>query len=141
MAVLSVTAASVLASTNASTVIRREYNFGAAAMTAGLAVYLDANNVWQKLVSSAAVGNGIADLRGITLNGGGIGQPAVVCTFDTDFTPGATLTNGIAVYGSTTAGGITQGDIPTTAAYPVFLGVAKSATKLVLNICASGAVI
>ncbi len=139
MADISITAASVLAS--ATAVRRREYNFGFAAATAGLHVYLDPSNLWQKVDSNAsATGNGIADLVGITLNGGGIGQPADVCVSDTDFTPGGTLTNGAPVYSSATAGGITH-DVPASTAYPRFLGLAKSTTKMNFNPVASGAVI
>lgn len=139
MADISVTAASVLASSAA--VLRREYNIGFAAATAGMAVYLDSSNLWQKMDSNAAVtGNEITALKGILLNGGGIAQPGVVCTSDTGFTPGGTLTNGLAVYSSTTAGGITH-DIPTTGAYPTVLGIAKSATVMNLQPTSSGAVI
>lgn len=140
MADLAVTAASVLASAQAT--IRKEYNFGFASATAGLAVYLDASNLWQKIDRDAAsTGNGITDLKGITLNGGGIGQPAVVCTSDPAFTPGATLTNGITIYTSDTGGGITSADIPTTGDYPTVLGVAKSTTVMNLNPVSSGVVI
>lgn len=139
MAAISITAASVLAS--ATAVVRREYKFGAT-VTAGQVVYLNSSSLWVLADSDAAsTGNGINDLMGIALNGGSSGQPAAVCTEDTDFTPGGTLTNGLAVYLFTTAGAISQADIPTTAAYPVILGVAKSTSKMVLKRAASGAVI
>lgn len=139
MADISITAANVLAS--AAAVIRREYNIGYAAATAGQHVYLDTSNLWQKVDSNAAVtGNELTALCGILLNGGGIGQPAVVCTNDTAFTPGGTLTNGSTVYSSTTAGGITH-DVPASGAYPRVLGVAKSTTVMNLQPVASGVVI
>lgn len=139
MADISITAASVLAS--AAAVIRREYNFGYASATAGQHVYLDSSNTWQKVDDNAAVtGNELTALSGITLNGGGTGQPAVVCVSDTAFTPGGTLTNGSAVWSSNTAGGITH-DLPVTGAYPRFLGLPKSATVMNLQPCASGVVI
>jgi hypothetical protein len=139
MADITITAASVLASSSA--VRRKEYNFGYAAATAGQHVYLDSSNLWQRVDSNAAAtGNEITALSGITLNGGGSNQPADVCVYDTDFTPGGTLTNGLAVYSSVNAGAITH-DIPTTGAYPRVLGLAKSTTKMVLNPTASGAVI
>lgn len=138
MADLSVTAASVVASSAA--VIVNNYNFGAT-VTAGKAVYLDTSSTWQLLdIDAAVTGNEIATLRGIALNGGASGQPASVCIKDTDFTPGATLTNGLAVYGSNTAGGITSADVPATGTYPVVLGVGKSTTKMNLNPFASGAI-
>lgn len=143
MADLSVTAANVIASNSA--VIDRGYSFGAT-ITAGQAVYLDTTQSpprWELLdIDANTVGtNTIATLRGISLNGGSDGQPADVCIKDPDFTPGATLTNGLAVYGSTTAGGITTADIPTTNAYPVILGLTKSTSKMNLNPTASGAII
>lgn len=137
MAAISVTAANVLASSAA--VIRREYNFGAT-VTAGQVVYLNTSNVWVLADSDAAVtGNGITDLMGIALNGGASGQPADVCVEDSDFTPGGTLTNGLAVYLFTTAGAIAH-DVPAAPAYPVVLGVAKSTSKMVLKRVASGVV-
>ena len=139
MAAISITAANVLAS--ASAVISKEYTFGAT-ITAGQLVYLNSSSQWVLLDSdAAATGNGITDKRGITLCGGSLNQPASVCLSDTDFTPGGTLSNGLAIYNSTTAGGITFADIPTTAAYPVFVGIAKSTTKMNLFPVASGVVI
>jgi hypothetical protein len=137
MADIAITAANVLASSTA--VVRNEYTAGET-LTAGQAVYLNSSNQWIKLdLNAAATGNGITDLRGVTRNGAASGQPVSVVTYDTDFTLGGTLTNGTAVYGSNTAGGITH-DVPTTGAYPVVLGIAKSTTKMVLNPTASGAV-
>lgn len=138
MAAISITAANVLAS--AAATIRREYAFGAT-VTAGQLVYLNSSNQWALVDQDGNLGTGLNDLRGIALNNGGINQPAAVCTADPDFTPGGTVSNGLVVYGFTTAGAITFADIPTTAAYPVVVGLAKSATKMVLNIFASGVVI
>jgi hypothetical protein len=138
MADISITAASVLASSTAT--ISKQYNFGAT-VTAGQTVYLNASNQWVLLdLNAAATGNGITDVRGVALNGGASGQPAAVVIEDSDFTPGGTLTNGSAVYGSTNAGGVTH-DVPASGSYPVSLGLAKSTTKMVLKIVASGAVI
>ncbi len=138
MAAISITAASVLASVNA--VIRREYKAGAT-ITAGQVVYLNTSNQWVLADSdAAATGNGITDLRGIALNGASSGQPVAVCTEDSDFTPGGTLTNGSAVYLFTTAGALAH-DVPSSGAYPVYLGQAKSTSKMHLRPCASGAVI
>lgn len=140
MADLSVTAANVLAS--AAATIVNNFNFGAT-VTAGQVVYLDSTTSTWKLLDrdAATTGNEITTLKGIALNGGASGQPANVCVKDTDFTPGATLTNGITIYSSDTAGGITSADIPTTGDYPTVLGVAKSTTKMNLNPTSSGAVI
>jgi hypothetical protein len=138
MAAISITAASVLASSSA--VVSKEYTFGAT-VTAGQAVYLNSSNQWVLADSdAAATGNGINDKQGLALHGGASGQPAAVVLEDPDFTPGGTLTNGLAVYLFTTAGAIAH-DVPTTPAYPVCFGVAKSATKMNLRRVASGAVI
>jgi hypothetical protein len=139
MADLSITPANVAAS--ASAVINRSYNFGAT-IDPGETVILDSDRTWQLLdLDSAANGNNtITTLRGIALNGGNDGQPASVVLRDPDFTPGATLTNGSALYGSTTAGGLTH-DVPTSNAYPVSFGIAKSTSKMNLNITPSGAII
>lgn len=139
MAVLSVTAASVIASSSA--VISKEYTF-AATVTAGQAVYLNSSSQWALLdTNAAATGNGITDKRGIALNGGAVNQPASVCLSDPGFTPGATMTNGKTIYGSITAGGITEAEIPGAGEYPVILGVAKSTTVMNLQPFASGVVI
>lgn len=141
MAALSVTAASVLAS--AAATIVSNYLFGAT-ITAGQAVYLDtATSTWKLLDIDAASGPGcgLSDTRGIALNGGSSGQPASVCIRDTAFTPGATMTNGKVIYAFTTAGAISEADIPATSSYPVVFGIAKSTTKLNLQPFASGAVI
>lgn len=139
MAAIAITAANVLAS--AAAVFSREYSFGYAAATAGQLVYRNSSNQWALVDLDGNLGTGLNDFRGITYNGGGLNQPAVVVTSDPDFTPGGTVSNGLVVYGFTTAGAISFADIPTTAAYPVVVGIAKSATKMNLNIFASGAVI
>lgn len=138
MADISITATAVVAS--AAAIINRNLNAGAT-VTAGQAVYLDAStNTWKLVDSNAAVtGNELSTQKGIALNGASAGQPLAVVIKDTDFTPGGTLTNGTAVYTSTTAGGVTH-DVPTTGAYPTSLGIAKSTTKMNLNPTSSGAV-
>jgi hypothetical protein len=138
MAAISITAASVLAS--AAATLRREFNF-AATVTQGQLVYLNASNQWALVDSDGGLGTGINDLRGFAQNAGAAGQPACVCTSDPDYTPGGTLSNGLAVYAFTTAGAISFADIPTTAASPVFLGLAKSTTKMNFQPSASGVII
>jgi len=139
MAAISITAANVQASSAAT--LRKEYNAGAT-ITAGQAVYLNASNVWVLADSDAAgLGNAIDSLIGIATNGASTGQPLTVCTADTAFTLGGTMTNGKAIYLFTTPGAVSEADIPTTAAYPVVLGVAKSTTVMNLRPVASGVVI
>ncbi len=138
MADIVITAASVLASSTA--IIERNYLF-AATVTQGQVVYLNSSSQWALADSNAQLGTAITSKIGIALNGGAVGQPADVVTKDTAFTPGGTVSNGLAVYLSNTPGGITFADIPTTGAYPVVLGIAKSATTMNFNPTASGAII
>lgn len=139
MADISITAASVLASSSAK--ISKEYNIGFASATAGMHVYLDASSTWQKVdANAAATGNELTATSGILLNGGGTGQPGVVCLEDPSFTPGGTLTPGTPVYSSNTAGGITH-DAPVTGVYPRVLGLPKSSTTMYLKPVASGVII
>jgi hypothetical protein len=136
MADLSINSAAVAVSNQA--IIRREYPFGAD-VGAGHVVYLNPSNRWVLFDSDAGSGAGanITDLRGIALNNGANGQPASVCTSDPNFGVGATVANGTAYFGSNTAGGITA-TAPASGNYTVFLGVARSATRLNLNPTASG---
>lgn len=139
MADISITAASVLASSSAT--IIRNFPSGATVST-GQAVYMDTStNSWKLIDSNAAVtGNELLTTKGYALNTAASGQPLDVVIKDTDYTPGGTLTNGSTVYTSVTAGGVTH-DVPTTGAYPTAMGVAKSTTKMNLNPTSSGAVI
>ena len=136
MADVSVTAASVLASANAT--VYHQYNYGAT-VTAGQVVYLDSNNKWQLKDSNAAVtGNNVADITGVCLVGGANNQPGIVCVRDSDFTPGATLTNGIIYCASPNAGAIAPSADMASGNYPTVLGPAKSTTKMNLNPAAAG---
>jgi hypothetical protein len=139
MADIAITAANVLGS---STAVRLTQYKAGEAITAGQPVYLNSSSQWIKLdINAASTGNGITDVRGIAENSApASGQPLSVVTEDSDFTVGGTLTNGSALYGSTTAGGITH-DVPGSGSYPVYIGQAKSTTKAVINFNASGAVI
>lgn len=137
MAALSVTAASVLASSRAT--ISRDYTRASAGQTAGQAVYLNSSNQWA-LLDVNAVTLGVDDKIGILLDGGGINQPASVVLKDPNFTPGATMTVGITIYGSITAGGITMAEIPTSGEQSIVLGVAKTTTTMNFNPICSGVV-
>jgi hypothetical protein len=138
MAAIAITAANVLAS--ASAIVERGYNFGAA-VTQGQVVYLNTSNQWVLADADTTSGTALTAKVGIALNGGSSGQPASVCLSDTDFTLGGTMTNGKTQYLFTTPGAISEADIPTTAGYPVILGVAKSTTKMNFRPLASGVVI
>lgn len=137
MADLSINAAAVAASNQA--VIRREYPFGAA-IGAGQVVYLDTSNRWQLFDSDAVSGANVTDTRGIALNNGANGQPAAVAVSDPNFAPGATVANGVAYYGSVTAGGLAP-DVPNTGRYTVFMGVGRSTSRINLNPTAAGVVV
>lgn len=136
MADISITAASVRASANG--VILKQYNYGAT-LTAGQLVYLDTNSKWQAKDANAAVtGNNVADVTGVTLSGGANNQPGVVCIRDSDFEPGATLSNGASYYASANAGAICPAADVASGNYPTFVMVAKSTTKANLNPTAAG---
>lgn len=134
MADLTINAAAVAASNQAT--IRREYPFGAA-IGAGQLVYLDSNLRWQLFDSDSTNGANVSDVRGIALNNGANTQPAAVCIADPNFAPGATLTNGVTYYGSITAGAVAN-DVPNAGRFPVFVGVARSTSRLNLNPTAAG---
>lgn len=129
MADLSINTQNVSASNLAN--IRKEYAFGETVL-AGQVVYLDsATNRWKLFDTDAGAGAGanVTDMRGIALHNGTNGQPAAVCTADPNFSPGATLANGTAYYGSKNAG-MTTADVPAASNYPVFLGLARSTSRL-----------
>ncbi len=133
MADLSITAANVVAGSNATVV----GGTGGATLVAGKSVYLDPADLKWKLADCDAATAAERDVKGITLNGCANGQPIDVQT-DGDITLGAVLTPGVAYYLSPTAGGICPvGDL-STGDYPTLMGIAKSSSVLSLKINASG---
>lgn len=129
MADLSVTAASVVAGSNA--VIARG-SFGES-LTAGQAAYLDpTSHKWMKADSNSAT-VAARQAGGIALNGGALNQPATVQTSG-KITIGATLTPGVAYYLSDTPGGICPVADVGSGEYVCLLGLAESASVLDLNI-------
>jgi hypothetical protein len=136
MADISVTAANVLASANCAP--DKSHNYGAT-VTAGQVVYLDSNGKWQLTDANAsAAGNNANSTIGIALVGGANNQPGVVATKDIYFTPGATLTNGIAYYVSSNAGAIAPVADIAAGNYGTVIGIARSTTILNLNPLPSG---
>lgn len=136
MADIAVTAANVLASANAAPI--KNFNYGAT-ITAGQVVYLDSNNKWQLTDSDASsAGNNFNSVVGLTLVGGANNQPGVVATRDVYFTPGGTLTNGIAYYVSRNAGAFCPVADVGSGNYGTFVGIARSTTILNLNPTPSG---
>lgn len=132
MADLSVTAASVLAGTNA---VVEHGTFGAA-VAAGKVVYRDGTTRKYGLADS----NGAASTkvpRGIALNGGADGQPGTIVRSG-EVNVGAALTPGTAYYLSDTPGGICPLADVGSGEDVVLLGVAKSASILMLDIQVPG---
>jgi hypothetical protein len=134
MADLTITAASVLAGSNAKT----EEGVAAVALTAGQSVSINSSgNVALFDNNAVAPAN---SLKGVALNGAAAGQPVRVQT-DGDVTIGAALTKGAAYYGSDTAGGICLFADLASGEGVSLLGVAKSTTEISMAIRNTGAVI
>lgn len=133
MADLSITASSI---TPGSDSVGENGYFGET-ITAGQPVYKDsADGLWKKADNNSAT----AAVRlpgGIALNGGSTGQPVRVHKSG-DLNVGSILTPGVAYYLSDTAGGICPYADLTTGEYPCFIGIAKSASVLKVNITPSG---
>jgi hypothetical protein len=136
---ITITATSVASSeTNAC-----KYILGKAGgtITAGQAVYYDSTTNSFKLADADASAT-TAKVLGIALNGASTGQKVRVCTYDPNFTIGATVVIGDTFWLSTTAGGITKTATEgvASASYVAVLGVAVSTTKIFLNPIRAGAV-
>lgn len=136
MADISVTAASVLASSTALTAS----GVAGATILAGQTIYKDtANSNVLKLADSNSTLL-ISTVEGIALHGASSGQPVKYVYDDPNFTPGATLTVGQTYALSSTAGGIAPIADLTTGDFPNVLFVAKSTTTAVLKIVRGGVV-
>lgn len=133
MADLSITAASVLAGSNANV----ERGTAGATVTAGQVVYKDASTRRFGLADSNSATAGVRAAYGVALNGAATGQPLAVLRSG-DVTIGATLTAGVAYYLSDTPGGICPVADVGSGEYPVILGIATSTTVLAVNIQAAG---
>ncbi len=142
MSDISITAASVLAGANA----KRRVGKAGATITAGQVVYEDSSDSNKFKLADADASAATAKVAGIALHGASSGQPLEIDSDDDDFTPGGTLSlsaagdTGIYVL-SGTAGGIAPVDDLAAGDYPVILGVAKSATKMILKIINGPAVL
>lgn len=136
MAALSITAANVLAGSNAST---RQGTAGAT-ITQGQVVYFDDTTNTYKLADTNSATAAARSPASIALNGASSGQPLMVLTAG-DVTIGATLSAGVAYYLGGTAGSIVPvGDL-TTGDYPVIIGIAKSTSVLAVKIVEAGVAI
>jgi len=136
MADLTLTAANVLAGSNATT------NLGTAGatITAGQVVYFDDTTKTYKLADTDSATAAVRSPVGIALNGASAGQPLMVQTGG-DITLGAVLTAGTAYYLSGNPGGICPVADVASGDYPVILGMAKSTSVLAIKIVEAGVAI
>lgn len=130
---LSITAGNVVRGSNAQT----EAGTAGATITAGQAVYRDTSDEKYKLADCDSGTAAVRSPRGIALNGASDGQPLTIIR-QGDVTIGATLTPGLAYFLSATPGGIAPYADLTTGDYPVYLGIAKSASVLNVDINEAG---
>lgn len=121
MADITITAANVLAGSNATT----ENGTLGATTTAGQAVYKAASDGKWYLADNNSATAEVRQARGIALNGGAAGQPVRVLTAGL-CTMGATMTAGVAYYLSDTAGGICPVADIGAAEYSCLIGMATT---------------
>lgn len=105
-----------------------------ATLTAGQVVYVDTSNTVQKAITTSAI---TAAARGIALNGASSGQPVRVMSAGT-ITIGGTVVIGKIYIVSATAGGVAPVTDTATTQFVTIIGIGVSATKIALNINASG---
>jgi hypothetical protein len=135
MADVSITAANVVAGANA--VI--QHGIAGATVTAGQPLYRDSSDGRLKLADCDASATTAACV-GLALHGASNGQPLAFTADDDDFTVGGTVAVGIYVL-SGTAGGIAPVADLAAADYVVFIGAAKSTSKMKVKIVNAGAVV
>lgn len=132
MADLSITAANVIAGSNAT----KRPGIAGATITAGQVVYLDQTTTGKWLHADGdedTVAERGGAVVGIALNGASDGQPLMVQT-DGDITLGAaTMTAGVTYYLSDAAGGICPLADLATGDYYTIVGIAISASVLRLG--------
>ena len=133
MADLSITAASVLAGSGATT----EPGSLGATITSGQVIYKDTADSLFKLADNNSATAAARSPYGIALNGGATGQPCKVLR-EGDITIGSTLTAGVTYYLSDTPGGICPVADLASGEYPTIIGIAISTTVLRVKIQSSG---
>lgn len=137
MADLVIVPGQVLASARAL----KDIGVAGATITAGQAIYLDVGDL-NRLKPADTNGTLIqASVIGIALNGASAGQPITYVYDDDDFTPGATLVNGVFYILSGTPGGIAPAADMVGGWRPALLFLAKSTTKAVMRIVRTGTVV
>lgn len=134
MADLTITAASVLAGSNATVL----HGIAGVAITAGQALSRASTGNYALCDNNAAAPAN--SLVGIALNGAAAGQPVAVQVAG-DITIGATVSKGAAYYAGDTPGGICPFADLASGEGICLVGVAKSTTEIALAIHNTGAVI
>jgi hypothetical protein len=133
MADLSITAANVVAADNAV----KETKLAGAAITAGQALYVDADSGKFLLADSDSATAAAKTASHIALNGAALNQPLTAMKSG-DVTIGATLTAGATYFLSNTAGGICPDADVGSGENVCQIGIAKSTTVLSVRIQAPG---
>jgi hypothetical protein len=136
MADISITAASVAASSAASKVT----GVAGATITAGQVVYLDTTTNTYKLADSN-LSAAAAKEAGIALDSATAGQPLTIVRSDPSFTLGGTVAAGAVVVLSATAGAIAPVADLATGMYTTVLGVGIGSNKIKLQPIVSGAAV
>lgn len=131
---LSVTAANVVAGSNASV---DRVGIAGETITAGQFVYLSSTTGKYMKADADGASAEIRTPKGVALNGASDGQPLAIARGG-DVTIGATLTAGTAYYLSGTAGGIAPVADVGAGEYVVLLGLAKSTSVLAVAIQYTG---
>jgi hypothetical protein len=135
MADLSITAASVVAGTNAV----KENGVAGATVTAGQAVYKDASDSGKfKLADNDSATAAVRSFYGIALHGAANGQPLTVLK-EGPITIGATTAIGVVYCLSSTAGGICPSADIATGDYNTIIGIGTSTTVIEVQPLAAGA--
>jgi hypothetical protein len=133
MANLTITAANVLAGSNATT----GQGTAGAAITAGQALYVDTADNKYKLADANSATVAARSPSAIALNGAALNQPVSFLTAG-DITIGAAVVPGTTYCLSATAGAICPQVDLTTGDYPVQLGIAKSASVIAVKFNEAG---
>lgn len=133
MADITITAASIVASSSASKTI----GTAGATLTAGQVVYLDTSTNTYKL-ADANLSAAAAKVGGITLDGASSGQPVSIVTSDPGLTLGGTVAAGAVVVLSATAGGIAPVADLATGMYATVLGIGIGSNKINFKPLAAG---
>lgn len=129
MADLTITAASVVAGSDATTV----KGLAGVAITAGQAVYLDATTGKYALADADSATVAQRRAVGIALNGAALNQPVTVLTSGT-YTVGSAVTPGVAYYLSGNAGGICPVADIGAGEFVCLIGFATNATTIAVAI-------